>query len=136
MLATVRIGAIHSVVFGGFASASLATRIDDAKPTVIVSADAGMRMGKWCRTNRCSTRPSISQAQARPRCCCSTVASSRCRPTPGRDIDWAGFRASHMMKTVPVEWVESSHRATSSTPAAPPASRRACSAIPAVTRWR
>ena len=46
MLATVRIGAIHSVVFGGFASASLATRIDDAKPKVIVSADAGMRMGK------------------------------------------------------------------------------------------
>ena len=45
MLATVRIGAIHSVVFGGFASASLATRIDDARPTVIVLAD-GMRMGQ------------------------------------------------------------------------------------------
>src|SRR5574338_956982 len=46
MLACVRIGAIHSVVFGGFASHSLATRIDDAKPTVIVSADAGMRGGR------------------------------------------------------------------------------------------
>src|SRR5450432_4060079 len=39
-------GAIHSVVFGGFAAASLATRIDDAKPEVMVTADAGMRGGK------------------------------------------------------------------------------------------
>ncbi|MFN3567192.1 MAG: AMP-binding protein, partial [Burkholderiaceae bacterium] len=46
MLACVRIGAIHSVVFGGFASHSLASRIDDAAPKVIVSADAGMRGGK------------------------------------------------------------------------------------------
>src|SRR5437762_685026 len=46
MLATVRIGAIHSVVFGGFAAASLATRIDDAKPKVMITADAGMRGGK------------------------------------------------------------------------------------------
>jgi len=46
MLAAVRLGAIHSVVFGGFASHALASRIDDARPTVIVSADAGMRGGK------------------------------------------------------------------------------------------
>ena len=46
MLATVRIGAIHSVVFGGFASHNLATRIDDAQPKVMVTADAGMRGGK------------------------------------------------------------------------------------------
>src|SRR5512141_579303 len=46
MLACARIGAIHSVVFGGFASVSLATRIDDAEPAVIVSADAGSRAGK------------------------------------------------------------------------------------------
>jgi propionyl-CoA synthetase len=46
ILAATRIGAIHSVVFGGFASGSLATRIDDAKPTLIVSSDAGMRGGK------------------------------------------------------------------------------------------
>ena len=46
MLACARIGAIHSVVFGGFASGSLATRIEDAEPTVIVSADAGSRGGK------------------------------------------------------------------------------------------
>jgi propionyl-CoA synthetase len=46
MLACARIGAIHSVVFGGFASVSLASRIDDARPKVIVSADAGSRSGK------------------------------------------------------------------------------------------
>ena len=46
MLACARIGAIHSVVFGGFASVSLATRIEDASPKVIVSSDAGSRGGK------------------------------------------------------------------------------------------
>src|SRR5580765_2380242 len=46
MLACARIGAVHSVVFGGFAAASLATRIDDAKPRLMVTSDAGMRGGK------------------------------------------------------------------------------------------
>jgi propionyl-CoA synthetase len=46
MLACARIGAIHSVVFGGFASMSLASRIEDAAPKVIISADAGSRAGK------------------------------------------------------------------------------------------
>ena len=46
MLACARIGAIHSVVFGGFASGSLASRIEDAQPILIVSADAGSRGGK------------------------------------------------------------------------------------------
>jgi propionyl-CoA synthetase len=46
MYACARIGAIHTVVFGGFASHSLATRIDDATPVLIVSADGGSRGGK------------------------------------------------------------------------------------------
>src|SRR3546814_9701628 len=46
MLACARLGAVHSVVFGGFASVNLAQRIDDAAPKVIVSADAGSRAGK------------------------------------------------------------------------------------------
>ncbi len=46
MLACARIGAIHCVVFGGFASGSLAARIEDAEPKVVVSADAGSRGGK------------------------------------------------------------------------------------------
>ncbi|HOB02736.1 propionate--CoA ligase [Casimicrobium huifangae] len=109
MLATVRIGAIHSVVFGGFASASLATRIDDAKPTVIVSADAGMRMGKVV-PYKPLLDAAIDLAEHKP---AKVLLFDRglepMQTTPGRDIDWAAFRASHMMKTVPVEWVESSH---------------------------
>ncbi|MEX3852644.1 propionate--CoA ligase [Paraburkholderia sp. BR10923] len=46
MLACARLGAIHSVVFGGFAAPNLAARIDDAKPVLIVTADAGARGGK------------------------------------------------------------------------------------------
>jgi propionyl-CoA synthetase len=49
MLACARIGAVHSVVFGGFAAASLAARIDDARPRLMVTADAGSRMGKIVR---------------------------------------------------------------------------------------
>src|SRR6185295_6687907 len=54
MLATVRLGAIHSVVFGGFAAQSLATRIDDAQPKVMLIADAGIRGGKVVPINRWS----------------------------------------------------------------------------------
>src|ERR1700716_1556478 len=46
ILACARIGAVHSVVFGGFAAASLAARIDDAKPALMVTSDGGSRMGK------------------------------------------------------------------------------------------
>lgn len=46
MLACARIGAVHSVVFGGFSITSLASRIDDAEPVLIVTADAGMRKGQ------------------------------------------------------------------------------------------
>ena len=46
ILACARIGAIHSVVFGGFAAPSLAARIDDARPKLMVTADGGSRMGK------------------------------------------------------------------------------------------
>src|SRR5258707_1451979 len=46
ILACARIGAVHSVVFGGFAAASLAARIDDARPKLMVTADGGSRMGK------------------------------------------------------------------------------------------
>src|SRR5258708_646229 len=46
ILACARIGAIHSVVFGGFAAASLAARIDDARPALMITADGGSRMGK------------------------------------------------------------------------------------------
>ena len=60
MLACARIGAIHSVVFGGFAARELATRIDDARPKVILSASCGSSPAASCITSRCSTRRSRS----------------------------------------------------------------------------
>ena len=109
MLATVRIGAIHSVVFGGFASASLATRIDDAKPKVIVSADAGMRMGKVVPYKPLLDL-AIELAVHKPaKVLLFDRGLEAMKTTPGRDIDWAAFRLSNMMKQVPCEWVESSH---------------------------
>ncbi len=109
MLATVRIGAIHSVVFGGFASASLATRIDDAQPKVIVSADAGMRMGRVI-AYKGLLDAAIDLAQHKPdKVLLFDRQLAPMQTTPTRDVDWANFRLSHMMKTVACEWVESSH---------------------------
>lgn len=65
LLACARIGAIHSVVFGGFASHSVAARIDDAKPVLIVSADAGARGGKIIPYKKLLD-DAISQAQHQP----------------------------------------------------------------------
>ena len=53
ILACARLGAIHSVVFGGFASNELAVRIDDAKPVAIVSASCGLEPGVQSPTSHC-----------------------------------------------------------------------------------
>jgi propionyl-CoA synthetase len=62
MLACARIGAVHSVVFGGFAAPELAKRIDDAKPVLVVSASCGIEAGRghgdFAQRNGCGTRPS------------------------------------------------------------------------------
>jgi propionyl-CoA synthetase len=107
MLACARIGAIHSVVFGGFASHSLASRIEDASPVAIVSADAGSRGGKVVEY-----KPLLDEA----------IRLSSHKPTSvvlmnrglapmamlaGRDHDYASLRAQHMEAQVPCEWLES-----------------------------
>ena len=109
MLACVRIGALHSVVFGGFASGSLASRIEDAEPVAIVSADAGSRGGKAV-----PYKPLLDEA----------IRLSRHKPAAvllvdrglvpmdlvaGRDHLWASLREQHLNATVPCEWVESTH---------------------------
>jgi propionyl-CoA synthetase len=65
MLACARIGAVHSVVFGGFAAHELATRIDDAKPRVVLSASCGIEVSRIFPTNRCSMRRSPKRARNR-----------------------------------------------------------------------
>ena len=109
MLACVRIGAVHSVVFGGFASGSLATRIEDAEPKVIVSADAGSRGGKAV-----PYKPLLDEA----------IRLSSHKPgavllvdrglvpmalVEGRDRLWAAEREQQMDAQVPCEWVDATH---------------------------
>jgi propionyl-CoA synthetase len=108
MLATVRIGAIHSVVFGGFASHSLASRIDDARPKVMFAADAGMRMGKAIHYKPLIDE-AIKLAKSPPQ---NVVIVNRgidkdLTRTVGRDLDYAELRGQHMNAQVPVVWLES-----------------------------
>ena len=109
ILACARIGAIHSVVFGGFASGSLATRIDDAKPVLVVSSDAGMRNGKAVPYKHLLDE-AISLATQKP----AKVLMIDRKLDPGfnrvagRDEDYALLRSQHMQAQVPCEWLESS----------------------------
>jgi len=87
MLACARLGAIHSVVFGGFASKELATRIDDAQPKVIVSASCGIEPGRTV-----AYKPlldgAIELARHKPEQCLIVQRPQQtCELTPGRDLD-------------------------------------------------
>jgi propionyl-CoA synthetase len=110
MLATVRIGAIHSVVFGGFAAASLAARIDDAKPKVMITADAGSRMGKVIPLKPL-TDESISLAAHPPKhvVIVNRGLDKEMKTLRGRDVDYLALSRRHENDVVPCEWVESSH---------------------------
>lgn len=107
MLACARIGAIHSVVFGGFASNSLATRIDDAQPKLIVSADAGSRSGKAIPYKPLLDE-AIRLAQHKPP---NVLLVNRglvpMAMVAGRDVDYAALRERHIDAQVPVAWLES-----------------------------
>ena len=109
MLACARIGAIHSVVFGGFASHSLASRIDDATPKLVISADAGMRSGKVVPYKHLLDE-AISLATHKPQ---HVLMVNRgladLAPVAGRDVDYASLRQQHLDEQVPCEWVDSTH---------------------------
>lgn len=106
MLACVRIGAIHSVVFGGFASHSLASRIDDAKPTMIISAEAGMRGGKAVPYKPLLDE-AISLAAYKPqKVLIVNRGLSEFSMVANRDIDYASEREKHLNTKVPVEWLD------------------------------
>ncbi len=109
MLACVRIGAIHSVVFGGFASHSLASRIDDSQPTVVIAAEAGSRSGK-----RVPYKPLLDEALslATHKPAGVLIVDRHLVPyqaVAGRDHDYATLRTKHLNTKVPCEWVESTH---------------------------
>ncbi|TNF63799.1 MAG: propionate--CoA ligase [Burkholderiales bacterium] len=109
MLACARIGAIHSVVFGGFASHSLASRIDDAKPVAIVSADAGMRGGKVVPYKHLLDE-AVNLATHKPaRVLMVNRGLADLAPVAGRDVDYAAERSRVMDAQIPCEWVDSTH---------------------------
>ena len=88
MLACARIGAVHSVVFGGFAAAELATRINDATPKVIVSASCGIEVGRVV-PYKPLLDAAIAMAIHKPeRCVILQRPMARAELIPGRDIDW------------------------------------------------
>jgi propionyl-CoA synthetase len=110
MLATVRIGAIHSVVFGGFAANSLATRIDDARPKVMITADAGMRGGKAVPYKHLVDESlRLAETPAEKVLIVNRGLDKDMPLVAGRDLDYATLRAQHMNTQVPCTWVESSH---------------------------
>ena len=110
MLATVRIGAIHSVVFGGFAANSLATRIDDAQPKVMITADAGMRGGKAVPYKHLVDESLRLSATPPQKVLIVNRGLDKEMPrVAGRDLDYAELRAQHLNAQVPCTFVESSH---------------------------
>jgi propionyl-CoA synthetase len=92
MLACARIGAVHSVVFGGFAAHELATRIDDARPKVILAASCGIEPGRIVHYKPLLDR-AIDEARHKPESCL-VLAREQAPATlvAGRDHDWAALR--------------------------------------------
>ncbi|CAM3495684.1 putative acetyl-CoA synthetase of the propionate catabolism operon with firefly luciferase-like ATPase domain [Xenorhabdus nematophila F1] len=107
LLACARIGAIHSVVFGGFASHSLATRLDNARPVLVVSADAGSRGGKVIPYKPLLDE-AIELADHTPR---HVLMVNRgladINWVKDRDVDFAALRQTHIDAEAPVTWLES-----------------------------
>ncbi len=108
MLACARIGAIHSVVFGGFAAHSLAARIDDARPKLMITADGGSRMGKAV-LYKSFVEESLKLAKHPPRkVLLFNRGLDKSLPlVPGRDVDWASLAKDFPSPEVPCAWLES-----------------------------
>jgi propionyl-CoA synthetase len=109
MLACARLGAVHSVVFGGFAAASCASRIDDARPKLIITSDAGLRGGKAIHYKPLVDE-AIDLAKYPPQ---KVLVVNRgidrdFRMVQGRDVDYAEQIKLHGDTRVPVTWLESS----------------------------
>ncbi|WP_027575413.1 propionyl-CoA synthetase [Bradyrhizobium sp. WSM1743] len=92
MLACARLGAVHSVVFGGFAAKELATRIDDAQPKLILSASCGIEPGRIVQYKPLLDE-AIRLAGSKPKACIVLQRPQlTCEMTPSRDYDWASLR--------------------------------------------
>eukprot|EP00054_Salpingoeca_dolichothecata_P026369 m.188282 g.188282 ORF g.188282 m.188282 type:complete len:661 (+) comp25636_c0_seq7:121-2103(+) len=109
MLATARIGAIHSVVFGGFASQQLAVRIDDARPKVILSASCGIE-GQRVIDYKPLLDHAVELAEHKPsHCLILERPQSRISSTQDLDLDWETTVAPFQNRTVAPTIVDSDH---------------------------
>jgi propionyl-CoA synthetase len=108
MLACARLGAIHSVVFGGFAAASLAARIDDAKPALMLTADGGSRMGKTV-LYKSLVDESLKLAEHPPRkvLIFRRGLDANMPLVADRDVDWAILAKDFANASVACAWLES-----------------------------
>jgi propionyl-CoA synthetase len=89
MLACARLGAVHSVVFGGFAARELAVRINDARPKLILSASCGLEPGRVVDYHDPLSR-ALGLASFAPKACVVLQRPQlRAALVPGRDLDWA-----------------------------------------------
>jgi propionyl-CoA synthetase len=88
MLACARLGAVHSVVFGGFAPHELAMRIDDARPTVVVSASCGIEPSRTVAYKPMLDAALDATVHPPRNCVIVQREQRRCDLTPGRDLDW------------------------------------------------
>ena len=104
MLACARLGAIHSVVFGGFAANELAVRIDDCKPKAIIAASCGIEPGRVVQYKPLLDG-AIDQAKHKPEFCVIFQREQQVVPLEdGRDVDWHGFQyGAPPADCVPVE---------------------------------
>ncbi len=109
MLACTRIGAIHCVVFGGFASGALASRIEDASPKLIISADAGSRAGKVVEYKPLLDEAIRLSAHKPESVLLVDRGLTPMKTVAGRDHFWDALRLEHFGDIVPCEWVESTH---------------------------
>ena len=103
MLACARIGAVHSVVFGGFAAKELATRINDAKPKVIVSASCGIEVAKVI-AYKPLLDAAIDMSDSKPeKCVIFQRPMEKAAMIDGRDVDWVeALAAASPADCVPV----------------------------------
>jgi propionyl-CoA synthetase len=88
MLACARLGAIHSVVFGGFAAPELAVRIDDARPKVVLSASCGIEVDRVIAYKPLLDRALELASHAPERCVILRRAQCAAEMADGRDVDW------------------------------------------------
>ena len=110
MLACLRLGAIHSVVFGGFAPHNLAQRIDDARPKLLITADAGMRGGKpYAYKPLVDKSIELSEHPPQHVLLVNRGLDGEMNIVSGRDLDLLSLVAEQKDAEVDPVWVESSH---------------------------